>query len=374
MANPEHLAKLKEGVEAWNAWRRTENCPLPDLIQAKLSGASLAGANLRQASLNDADLSGADLRWVDFFQADLNNADLRDAELHRAMLGQADLRGANLGGAELSSTNLEMARLKMANFSRAHLFQTNLRSTDMSDVNLSHATVTETVFHAIRLNRANFTGAHFFSTVFTRVDLGSVEGLNSITHEGPSSIGVDTIHRSGGKISDQFLRGCGVPEAFVAYAKSLVGAAIEFYSAFISYSTKDEEFAERFHADLQMKGVRCWFAPEDLKIGDRFRARIDESIRMHDKLLIVLSENSIASPWVEDEVESAIEREHRDKKTVLFPIRLDHAVMDTSVAWAASLRRVRHIGDFSRWKEHDAYSKALARLMRDLKAGDSALR
>ena len=47
-----------------------------------------------------------------------------------------------------------------------------------------------------------------------------------------------------------------------------------------------DDFTQRLHADLQQKGVRCWFAPEDLKIGDRFRTRIDDSIRVYDKLLI----------------------------------------------------------------------------------------
>jgi len=86
-------------------------------------------------------------------------------------------------------------------------------------------------------------------------------------------------------------------------------------------------------------------------------------------LLLILSERSIASPWVEEEVESALEREHRDRKLVLFPISLDDAIIDTEVAWAASLRRTRHIGDFRRWKEHDAFAKAFERLLRDLKAG-----
>ena len=66
--------------------------------------------------------------------------------------------------------------------------------------------------------------------------------------------------------------------------RSLVGSPIDYYSCFISYSSKDQAFAERLHADLQSKGVRCWFAPHDIRIGDRFRARIDESIRMYDKL------------------------------------------------------------------------------------------
>ena len=50
---------------------------------------------------------------------------------------------------------------------------------------------------------------------------------------------------------------------------SLVGKPIEFYSCFISYSSKDQTFAERLHNDLPDKGVRCWFAPEDMTIGER---------------------------------------------------------------------------------------------------------
>jgi hypothetical protein len=163
------------------------------------------------------------------------------------------------------------------------------------------------------------------------------------------------------------LRGCGVPDQFIAYIGSLIGQPIQFYSCFISYSSTNQDFAERLHNDLQAKGVRCWFAPEDLKIGDKFRTRIDEAIRYHDKLLLVLSEHSVNSKWVEKEVETAFDKETPDH-TVLFPIRLDDAVMQTDRAWAADIRRTRHIGDFASRKDHDAYQMAFERLLRDLKA------
>jgi hypothetical protein len=138
-------------------------------------------------------------------------------------------------------------------------------------------------------------------------------------------------------------------------------------SCFISYSSKDQEFADRLYADLQANGVECWFAPEDLKIGDPFRQHIDDAIRRYDKLLVVLSETSVASTWVESEVEAALERERAAKgETVLFPIRLDEAVMKTSQAWAADIRRKRHMGDFSLWQDHTSYQKAFQRLLRDL--------
>ena len=189
-------------------------------------------------------------------------------------------------------------------------------------------------------------------------------------HSGPSTVGIDTIYASGGKIPESFLRGCGVPENFIQFMGSLTAKAFEYYSCFISYSSKDQDFADRLYADLQNKGVRCWFAPEDMKIGDKIRDRIDQSIRIHDKLLLVLSEHSIGSEWVEDEVDAAYEQEQQRGKTVLFPIRLDSAVMDTDKAWASKLRRSRHIGDFTEWKDRDSYQKAFDRLVRDLKAGD----
>jgi len=55
-------------------------------------------------------------------------------------------------------------------------------------------------------------------------------------------------------------------------------------------------------------------------------------------------------------------------KPVLFPIRLDEAVMQTEQAWGADIRRTRHIGDFTRWKDHDAYQQSFQRPLRDLKA------
>lgn len=124
---------------------------------------------------------------------------------------------------------------------------------------------------------------------------------------------------------------------------------------------------KRPYADLQVAGVRCWFAPEDLKIGDRIRPRINESIRLYDKLLIVLSEHSVVSKWVEFEVEAAMDKEEDGKPPVLFPVRLDDAVMDSTTVWATHIKRTRNIGNFTKWKDHDAYQKAFTRLLRDLK-------
>jgi len=138
------------------------------------------------------------------------------------------------------------------------------------------------------------------------------------------------------------------------------------YSCFISYSSNDQDFAERLHADIQNKGVRCWFAPHDLPIGAKTWDAIDEAIKSRDKLLLILSENSIGSDWVEDEVNKAFAEERDRKQLVLFPVRIDDAVMKSPEPWARKLRDQRNIGDFRNRKDHDTYQASLNRLLRDL--------
>src|SRR5499426_1313663 len=145
---------------------------------------------------------------------------------------------------------------------------------------------------------------------------------------------------------------------------------IEYYSCFISYAGKDHAFVERLYADLQNKGVLCWFAPENMKIGDRIHPRIDETIRFYDKLLLVLSKTSVASQWVEQEVETALARERQQGTTILFPVQIDNTVRTLETGWPALIRNTRNIGDFRRWKTHDVYQKAFDRLLRDLTSAE----
>ena len=275
MANEEHIALLRQGVNVWNAWREKKPSIRPDL----------RGANLREANLTEALLTGADLRW--------------------ANLSRADLSGANLSAADLSGT------------------------------------------------------------IFGAVDLSETKGLDQCVHLGLSIIDHQTLQRSG-PLPLVFLRGVGLPDNLIEYLPSLLNQAIQFYSCFISYSSKDQDFAERLHADLQNKGVRCWFAPHDLPWGAKTWDTIDEAIRLRDKVLLILSKKAIASDWVEDEVTKAYAEERRRKQIVLFPVRLDNTVMKTDEPWASKLRDQRNIGDFTHWKDHDAYSKSFERLMRDL--------
>jgi hypothetical protein len=211
------------------------------------------------------------------------------------------------------------------------------------------------------------------ATAFSNLDLSAVHGQADVGHAVPSSLGIDTLFRSIGKIPEVFLRGCGVPETLIQYLPPILPATqpIQFYSCFISYSAKDQTFAERLYSDLLGKGVRCWYAPEDLKIGEKIRVGIDESFSVHDKLLLVLTKHSVASEWVENVVETAMEKERRQKRVVLFPIRLDDTVMKVETGWPADIRRSRNIGNFKKWKTHETYQKTFEQLLRDLESKSS---
>jgi hypothetical protein len=52
-----------------------------------------------------------------------------------------------------------------------------------------------------------------------------------------------------------------------------------------------------------------------------------------------------------------VERDAHVASPLPIHIRVDDAVLETKEAWARLLRGQRNIGDFTRWKEHEAYHK-----------------
>jgi len=244
MADEKQLSMLRKSVKEWNNWRE-EN---PDEVP------KLSMANLAHAQLDSADLRCANLEY-------------------------ADLTDCNLTGADLSNANFYAANLNYVDFIRA-----------------------------------NLKGAVFSETVLTNVDFSEATGLDNCNHRGRSGIDQQTLVKSR-NVPLVFWRGCGLSDWQIEAGKLgqpgltqgdvydigyevirlRASQPIQLFSPFISYSSRDDAFARRLYDNLQNSGIRCWYAPEDMKIGDRTRSCIDEVIHVHDKLLLVLSKHSVAS-------------------------------------------------------------------------------
>jgi uncharacterized protein YjbI with pentapeptide repeats len=214
LANPEHLAKLKQGVRAWNQWRKQNPEKKPDLsaaqlaavdlnnanledtnlsranlTKARLSGANFIGANLSEAILIRTHLSNAYLRGTKLIEADLSGATLARADLSGAILTGADLTGVILARARLFTTDLSGADLRKADLGRANLSGAYLVGADLSEANLTEATLVET-----NLEGANLTACSVYGISAWNVKLeGAIQSNLLITPPHESPIQVDSL-------------------------------------------------------------------------------------------------------------------------------------------------------------------------------------
>ncbi len=201
MANPDHVAQLKKGVNAWNKWREQNWNLKPDLSGVdlpnekgirksalwddknkqvdvtkanlqwvNLTAAKLRGARLDEVNLGEANLVGADLRGATLSSATLAAAEMAGANLMEANLIKADLNGANLSGADLRATHLSGA-----NLTDADLTESDLRSSQLAAADLRRANLTGADLWVANLNGASLQEANLSNANLIRADLNSAD-------------------------------------------------------------------------------------------------------------------------------------------------------------------------------------------------------
>jgi len=82
---------------------------------------------------------------------------------------------------------------------------------------------------------------------------------------------------------------------------------------FISYSSKNKDYAEATLHLLKSEGIGTWMAPYDIPAGSKYAYVINDAIQKCSCVLLLLSEQSQGSEWVEKEVERAVSY----KKTII---------------------------------------------------------
>lgn len=411
MADEEQVEILRRGVEVWNAWREEHGVILDlsyaDLSGAGLNGASLSHANLRYADLSYADLSYTNLRYADLKKANLryanlnhanlNHANLNHATLNRANPSFADLSDANLNHADLNCANLRYANLSFADLNSANLNRASLTGTNLTGAILNDADLSRVELFGASLDRASLIGAIFNDAILKDLVIGGsslekTKGLESGQHIGPSTIGQNTLELSKGKIPEEFLRGCGFQDWEVESARlhdpelsqeQIVDitykitelraqAPLQIGSIFISYNETDSAFVDALEMRLDKAGIRTWRDNRDLVVGP-IEKQIERAIQLNRIVLLVLSEHSIKSDWVEWEVRKAAERRKELQETKrkqvhnLCPVALDGAWKDSH--WPDRMMKDLMeylVLDYSQWQDKDFFEGQYKKLEKGL--------
>ncbi len=342
---------------AWNGWRRDNPLCAPKLYGADLSGLVLDGANLDDTVL---------------FEAVLANTSLIGASLRRAVLQGADLRGANLRSADLSDADLSGTWRKDPTLRLAYPNGADLRGAALNDA----------LFARTLLRGCDFGGASLNRTIFSDVNLSLAQGLEDAIHERPSQITFSTLVQSRGVLSRSFFSKCRVPEEILRSVpvSSPLHTPRYYDSCFISHSSEDAEFAEKLAERLTDGGVSVWYDNRTIQGGRSLEDQFTNAIRASDRLLLVVSESSLARSWVAFEVGQAMKRAHElsdreeARKSLLFPIRLlsmeqIDLILRSEAAFPEFqvLKQKLPFLDFTRWKESKWFDSACERLIQDLR-------
>lgn len=323
--------------------------------------------NLRGATLTDIDLSMTDLTGAFLSRTDLTGANLYATNLYGVDLTESVLVEADLTGTNLCASDFIGADLSNANLSAANLSQTNFFWATLDNANLTKANLYSTSFIKTLFNNTNFDSAILGQTVFSDVDLLQLEGLDSCFHRSRSYVDANILLRSGDILPQEFLRGIGLTEDFIKYLPSLSEITAQYYSCFILYSNKDKLFAQKLHNDLQNGGVRCWLTPDNKKTGDRVKDLINEVNTTEDKLLVILSNDSINNKWILKEVEDVMAEERQRKQSILMSLKINEDLTGGDKPRLKKILPEKHISDFTNWNKPNEYNNAFNELLENLK-------
>ncbi|MEM8484929.1 MAG: toll/interleukin-1 receptor domain-containing protein [Bacteroidota bacterium] len=355
MANTAHLDILQQGVQIWNEWRKKNKDLRIDLREAQLNRFNLSNANLSGALMARAQLKGA--------------------KLLRTNLRGAKLTACNLSGADLTGADLYRATLFKSDLARASLMKANLTRANLGKSDLTQAVLSRSDFRGADLKGAQMMGAVVYETVFGDTDLSDTQGLENCQHHGPSTVDHRTINKSN-NIPLSFLRGCGLPDEIIGHYQALMAKGLRTHTCLISYAKEDKAFALQLHHDLQDQGIRCWLVPDELKGGQDLQLRTNQALGQHGKLVLILSDSSMASDWVAAELKGMRELEKQERRRMLFPVSLASPPMLQSwtlmepgsfINLAKELRQYP-IPNFSDMHHEPSYESALVQLLRDLKS------
>ena len=424
MADPEHIALARSGASAISRWRELTfmipNDKLtvyslsyslgdrsagetfePDFIYGRakldLSGGFLSGVKLARADLAHDDLSRADLTGCNLRLAELSGANMQSAHVSRSNLSHANFTRANMAGcslirsdlssstlqvAELAGADLSYSNLRYANLEDANLSGANLSSADLSWTNLSHANLRGANLTLASLTLADLTGADlrgayitnadlesaiFVNTVlgmtkFVNCDLSKTIGLDSARHTGPSTLGLDTLARSGGLIPKVFLEKAGVAGPLLAAQDAMKGVTRAYPTVLIVGSAEDRELAGRLQSGLAASQIPSWVIAADDDLAVRSGDILPEHTLYYDRLLLLCTAQSLESSQASQYLAQLVGSRRSESDQTILAVAADSLFYQREDHLCNSLKE-GSVLDFRGWEDAKIYEEALTSLV-----------
>lgn len=324
------------------------------LFQSKFDGAIFRGCTFDQTKLIGSTFIDAKFSNTTFEHCIMMGSDLFRSILRDTRLLFCDARGAFFGETEFFRCLLFGNWLGEATFFATRFLDTPIAINDLSETK-----------HPEQYSIVDVATLHKSAAILLAAATAEYGSDEMNLHARKSLEDVDSIQR--------FFRACGVPpEAIGLFRRWLL--APEYASVFISYSTQDEAFAKELDRELRKRGIDVWFAPHSIRGGRTILEQVTAAISRQERVILILSESSMQSGWVETEIRHAILSKNSARR--LFPIRL--VPFDVLKQWKlfdsdsgrdlARYVRDFYVPDFSGWRNEDAFLTAVEHLCRDLRS------
>ena len=404
MADPQHVEIVRQGANTISRWRENNSSTR---LRLDLTNADLSNLDLSNVDLANDDLRGVDLKGTDLKNAILSGANLREAKLQGSNLERCNmsgvalqgstlvsaalkgvlLTGGDLSGSDVSSVDLSVADMSGSNFTDCDLTLSNLRQSDLTGSTLINASLVGTNLDLANLSGSDlrcatilrtsmdgtlFTSVRLGMTVIGNCDLSKALDLNSARHSSASTIGLDTLIRSNGGISDKFLSDVGLPGIRESLNELNSDPKVISKRLIVVGSSKDTSFMTQLNTDLNSFGITSWYLP----VGDE--SVLTKDIQMpslrrlgnHDVKILVCSENAYQSPFTWSLFQEIIKSDSVTdaKMPSVVCISLDKAMASRQ---ASGFDAVRALGliDMSNWSSSESYGARLDELIRCITHG-----
>ncbi len=202
--------------------------------------------------------------------------------------------------------------------------------------NFSYMFKSTLLFTSCELSSITFIDLDLTATIFARCNLG-LAFINSnlaknsfIDNQDTSHCNIDlaTIKNSIDLPTEVLKNIFRITTPLVKEIINNITKPINEMTVFISYSFKDEKFAEELNSRLLAENITTFFWKRNADGGAKMMEIMDEKIREYDFFIFIASSNSLKSKACHFELSKARIKYSKTWENILFPVHIDNFLFE----------------------------------------------